>query len=355
MSQRTASGHNDPTTTIKAAAATMETHHSFSNSSGTAWAWSFPMSNSDETPSSSTPFIWASNKDNNPSSSTNSHLKQHTAYGSMSLDLTKPYNEANSGSNTGSSTPVTPATGGAFQASNNRVLNRSNKLIIAHMVMMIVAWFILVPAGILIARYGRTFFKWFPYHRGIQIAAFVLVLIGFILIVVEVAQGGGGHFNNTHSQAGLAVFIIMIVQIILGAVGHRFKRFNPTRIVHVVIGLGVTVTAIWNSTAGLALWQWGPPRWAQWILWIWGGVLAIAYLAGLALLPRDIRQHRESNSTLEEKQEFQGLQHSSTPPSGAASGGHSTQQHSPGAEQQPLPVHPGWGAPPRLASRAPGY
>ncbi|SPO31992.1 uncharacterized protein UTRI_06718_B [Ustilago trichophora] len=343
MSQRTASGHNDPTTTISALAATLEPKRSFSNSTGTVWAWSFPMSSSDKTPSKVTPFIWASNKNNNPGSSPSSSIRRHTAYGTLNLDLTKPYSTSpsTSGSNSGSNpAPVTPATG---QQNSTRVLNRRNQLIIVHMVFMIIAWFLLVPAAILIGRYGRTFFKWYPVHRAIMIPAFIFVLIGFIVIVAETSQSGGEHFDNTHAKAGLAIFIVMILQIILGAFGHTTKRFNPSRIVHVVIGLGITAAAIWNSTEGLEMWSWGPPRWASWILWIWAALLAVAYVAGLALLPRDLKQWRASNGSSEEKQEYLGLQQKSSP-------GTSTQQHSPGEQS-----HPGWGAPPLQTAPSRAY
>ena len=337
MSQRTASGHVPPTTSITALAADMETKHSFSNSSGTVWAWSFPMSGSDTTPSASTQFIWAVNKNDNPASSTSASIKRHTSYGSMTLDLTKPYDASSSSSsshgNTGSGTSVTPATQGSA-SNSNRILSRTNNLIIAHMVMMIVAWFILVPAAILIGRFGRTFFTWFPVHRNIQMVAFLFVLIGIILIIAEV--GSSEHFTSTHAKVGLAVFILMFVQAVLGAVGHKFKRFHVSRLVHVILGLGVTVLAVWNATTGLSLWQWGVPRWAGWILWIWAGVLAIAYLAGLALLPRDLCEWRKSHHNAgEEKEVYLGLQN------GNGSPGASTKQHSPGEQSAPA-----WGAPP---------
>ncbi|CBQ71617.1 conserved hypothetical protein [Sporisorium reilianum SRZ2] len=348
MSQRTATGHVAPTTSITALAANLEPKHSFSNSSGTVWAWSFPLSGSETTPSASTPFIWAVNKNDNPASSTSSQIKRHTAFGSITLDLTKPYDasssSSSSGSDAGSGTTVTPATGASNQKQSNRILNRDNNLIIAHMVMMIVAWFILVPAAILIGRFGRTFFTWFPVHRNIQIAAFLFVLLGLILIIVQV--GSGTHFDSKHAKAGLAIFIIMFVQMVLGAVGHKTKRFHVSRIVHVVIGLGITVAAIWNSTEGLSLWQWGPPRWASWILWIWAALLAVAYLAGLALLPRDLRQWREdSGSASQEKQAYVGLTHPSSP-------GASTQQHSPGEQ---TPSHPGWGPAPLQTAPSRAY
>lgn len=348
MSQRTATGHTDPTTSINALAATMEPKHSFSNSSGTVWAWSFPMSGSESAPSSSTPFIWAANKNNNPASSASSTIRRHTAYGSITLDLTKPYSASSTNGSGGSAgsggdngTPLTPATGAS---ESNRIMNRNNKLIVAHMVFMIIAWFLLVPAAILVGRYGRTFFKWFPVHRGLQIAAFFCVLLAFILIIVEV--GSGEHFDSTHAKLGLAIFIVMILQMILGMVGHKTKRFNVSRIVHVVLGLGITVAAVWNATEGLSIWDWGPPRWAGWILWIWAGVLAIVYLVGLALLPRDLRQWREARGeTNREKRDYLDLQHN-------ASNGASTEQPSP--SDQPV-MHPGWGAPPLQSAPSQAY
>jgi hypothetical protein len=188
-------------------------------------------------------------------------------------------------------------------------------------------------------------------------AAFVVVLIAFILIVVEVGRGGDGHFESTHGKAGLAIFILMIVQIVLGAVGHKTKRFNVSRIVHVVLGLGVTGAAIWNSTEGLSLWDWGPPRWAKWILWIWAAVLAVAYLAGLALLPRDLRQWRQSQPGAEEKQTYTGLEpyHSGGAYDSPADSSqlHLSEQHAL-QQQQPYQAnaHPGWGAQPLQTNNA---
>ncbi|PWY98402.1 CBD9-like protein [Testicularia cyperi] len=358
MSQRTANNHNDPTTTVSAKAASLETKHSFSNSTGTVWKWTFPMSSSDSTPTSSTPFIWAVNKNDNPTTSVSAHLKQHKNFGTFFLDLTKAYDASSSGSSSGSGSGsssgnsngvLTPSS--ASSDESTRTLNMSNNLIIAHMVFMILAWFLLVPSAILVGRFGRTLFTWFPVHRNIQIAAFVSVLIAFVIIVIEVAKGGGGHFDNTHGRAGLAIFIVMILQMALGQVGHVTKRFNPSRVVHVVIGLGVTVAAIWNSTEGLSLWEWGAPNWARWVLWAWAALMAVIYLAGLALLPKDLREWRANRDAQGEKTPYSLPQDSGTYLAGSGdapmSAQHAAFTH--GTQYADGPQHPGWGAPPLRA------
>lgn len=299
MSQRTTtSGNNDPQTTLTAKAALMDMASSTTNSTATVWKWSFPMSSTDAAPNKQTPFIWALNKDNNPAASNDARLRQHKSYGTMFLDLTKPYNAATAQDIGTPATASTSTDSSSDSQDEPRTLNMSNKMIIAHMVFMILAWLILVPAAILTARYGRLMFTWFPVHRNVQIAAFVSVLIGFIIIVVEV--GDGPHFDSDHAKAGLAIFIIMFLQMVLGLLGHRTKRFHVSRIIHVVVGLGVTVTAVWNCTEGLQLWDWGPPHWAGYVLWAWAALLLVIYLVGLVFLRKDLRQHKQD--TLSEKQ-----------------------------------------------------
>lgn len=299
MSQRTTpSGHKDPQVAITAQAAVMDMAASTTNATTTVWKWAFPLSSTDPTPNKQTAFIWAVNKGNNPADASDAHLKQHKSYGTTFLDMTKPYTAANTGStvdtpatSSSSSNSDSGADGEANDDEEPRALGMSNNLIIAHMVFMILAWLILVPAAILVARYGRLLFHWFPVHRNIQLAAFVSVLIAFILIVVEV--GSGEHFDSDHAKAGLAIFVVLFVQMALGLVGHRTKRFHVSRIVHVVVGLGITVTAVWNVTSGLQLWDWGVPMWATYVVWAWGALLLVIYLVGLVFLRKDLRQHRE--------------------------------------------------------------
>jgi hypothetical protein len=46
---------------------------------------------------------------------------------------------------------------------------------------MIAGWLLIFPAGVFIARFGRTAFVWLPKHRAVQIGGMVVVLAGLVL------------------------------------------------------------------------------------------------------------------------------------------------------------------------------
>jgi hypothetical protein len=105
---------------------------------------------------------------------------------------------------------------------------------------MVVGWMLIAPLGILIARYGRTMFKWFPVHRGMQSVAFLLIFIGFFLAVAAVGLEGGPHFAETHDIAGLVLFLLLIVQVALGVASHSYRSKTGKRYIgfaHMPLGL----------------------------------------------------------------------------------------------------------------------
>lgn len=105
---------------------------------------------------------------------------------------------------------------------------------------MVVGWMLLAPLGILIARYGRTLFKWFPAHRGIQLLSFLFIFIGFFLAIGGVSMATGEHFIYTHHKVGLALFILLFVQVGLGFASHAYRGKTGKRIIgfaHIPLGL----------------------------------------------------------------------------------------------------------------------
>jgi Eukaryotic cytochrome b561 len=98
-------------------------------------------------------------------------------------------------------------------------------LILGHGVLMFLAWGLLAPLGVMIARYAKMipptsdktpskYFGaavfWFRSHWMLQAAAWFFSLIGFILALVLASPGP--HFDSIHSRIGLFVILLGFIQ-----------------------------------------------------------------------------------------------------------------------------------------------
>jgi hypothetical protein len=86
---------------------------------------------------------------------------------------------------------------------------------IVHGVLMFLSFGLLMPIGVIAARFGKDAFpapKWFHIHRGVQTAALALALIGFALAIKFTIDAKVDHFSVLHSKIGLGVFIGAILQ-----------------------------------------------------------------------------------------------------------------------------------------------
>ena len=97
---------------------------------------------------------------------------------------------------------------GAFSSASSLMLE-------AHGAMMVIAWGVLAPFGVLAARYGKRVRPgppplWFVAHRAIQVVALLASLAGFCIAVAAV--WGGAHFSSPHAALGLAVFLLGALQ-----------------------------------------------------------------------------------------------------------------------------------------------
>ncbi|PWN52461.1 CBD9-like protein [Violaceomyces palustris] len=294
LSQRAATGHQPPTIDANGAAFTLDTASSFSNSSGTSMRWSVPTTNA---PSNSVQYMWALNPTGPSSSAADSSIQRHTKHGDFILDMTKAYTDsqpsgsASTGGSTGSSTSSSSSDSGGSYSSGGLILNRYNRLVIAHMVFMAVGLLLIAPLAILIARWGRTYFSWFPTHRGLHFVTLVFVTIGFFISIAFV-ESAGEHFSNTHMRVGLAIFILVILQVIAGQLGHHTKKRSPLRLLHIFVGLVTVGLSVWNCSSGLESWYWGPPEYSRYIIYGWTGLIGLLYLAGLVLLPKQLREEK---------------------------------------------------------------
>ena len=109
-------------------------------------------------------------------------------------------------------------------------------------------------------------------------------------------------------MCGLALFIMVLIQIVLGTIAHFFKHRSlekgsvggrsPLRLLHVIMGLAIVALGWVTVYEGI---------WVEWPLFTSGpankgykigyavivGVASALYLGGLILLPRQLRAEKE--------------------------------------------------------------
>jgi hypothetical protein len=87
---------------------------------------------------------------------------------------------------------------------------------IAHGALMVAAFGVLLPSGVVIARYTKTLFgdSWFVVHMVVQLAGY---FIGFAAFVIGLYMVDRSHFDTkAHAQLGLAVIVAGVIQVALG-------------------------------------------------------------------------------------------------------------------------------------------
>jgi len=106
---------------------------------------------------------------------------------------------------------------------------------VAHGVLMLLGWGVLLPQGILAARYlkwrGPLFYK---LHLRLQISGMLLGVAGLVLALVQFAPFGGGV--GGHSLLGLVVSALGLLQPLNGAL--RPKKGAPRRVLWEVLHKG---------------------------------------------------------------------------------------------------------------------
>ena len=105
---------------------------------------------------------------------------------------------------------------------------------IGHGICMTIAWAIIVPIGIAVARYGKfssfrghprdelSTSRWLMWHRRIQYVAWSLFVVGFLTIFVS--KGENEHFKSTHAIVGLILVLFGILQPLTSFCRGRIHR-----------------------------------------------------------------------------------------------------------------------------------
>lgn len=244
--------------------------------------------------------IWAFGRTNPGSSDPGATLVQHLNSGPTSLDLSKPISP-------GSSTPP----GNSGGSLDDIPLEPYQKLIAAHAIFCVLGFLFFLPAGALLARYLRTFSNaWFRGHWILQwLLAGVCIVVGVALGIRSVAEAKAKHLDDSHKKWGVALFVLYVVQCSLGALIHFFKPVKPwprgrsiQNYFHAILGLLIIGLAFYQVRSGYKH-EWptttgrGDLGKGVDIVWyVWVALIPVLYAVGLAFLPKQHRQEKESRA-----------------------------------------------------------
>lgn len=247
--------------------------------------------------------VWAFGTNPPSSSAVDAVLQKHVISGTLLLDLSNTIADPSSADSPADnpSSPVIP---------NNKPLLPNQKLIVAHAILCTVGFLFFLPAGALLARYLRTFSPlWFRGHWITQFAiSGPIIITGVACAIRSIDVVGANHLDDVHKKWGVAIFTLYFAQCMLGAFIHWVKPKSctsrpPQNYLHAVFGLLIISLALYQVRSGFTHeWPYATGRGALPkgvnILWyVWVVLLPVLYAAGLALLPRQYSQERQSRAS----------------------------------------------------------
>jgi uncharacterized membrane protein YozB (DUF420 family) len=263
----------------------------------TTYAFQIPANHShlqSDNPSESMVFAYSFVR---PDKAPDATLRQHRRVGYFTFDLTKVLD-----------TPTRPT------KPSTDPLNAIEKVIILHAFCVSLGFLVLLPAGSLIARCGRSFTpRWFKAHWISNMAlALPVITLGVLLgpVIVYIKPTFRIHLANAHEICGVILFSLYCAQVMLGRYIHerrnRLARIGPiTRphpplnILHICLGISIIGLAFFQVRSGLQWWEtltgrppitpWAYPLWRIWIV-----LLPLTYFGGYVFLPYQLRLERGS-------------------------------------------------------------
>lgn len=282
--------------------------------------FSIPSSTTNLNLNSTQDVVWAFGGTNPDSSDPSATIFKHLQSGSSSLDLSKtvtlssknPMDPVASEGNTSQDSEEDNEEGSGVVTGP---LKPFEKIFVAHAIICFTGFLILLPAGVLTARYIRTATdKWFTIHQAIQLSAGPVIVIGVGLGVAGVQGRKDRHFLTTHEKVGIGLFALYIAQVFLGVFVHwmrvRTSLSSPygaapwkrpiQNYVHVIIGLLLIGASMYQVRTGYKV-EWPGvtgrgdlPNVVDDIWYIWIVLPTGLYFAGLYLLKHQFRKERKA-------------------------------------------------------------
>jgi hypothetical protein len=203
------------------------------------------------------PFIWALGRDDDPGS-------YHESAGSGSLVASGDGASGDGASGDGASgdgasgdgasgdgafgdgasTGVTALTAAGARARLARVLPHAASLVLA---------FLLMTAGMLVARFGKRSKRWLPLHKALGYSSAALGAVGLMAGIVMVQTGSGRHLRVPHAFLGAATLVAVAAAPILGkAIFAAKARRKEIRALHPWVGRAAILLMVATIVSGLA-------------------------------------------------------------------------------------------------------
>jgi len=189
-------------------------------------------------------------------------------------------------------------------------LNQFDIRVRNHALLSSIGFLVLLPIGVLVARYTRTLpYKWFYAHWIIQLVISApVIFVGWSLGYKTSSILENGHFQDPHQKIGLALLVLYVIQLVIGVLVHFFKFSTilrghraPHNYLHVIIGLAIFALAQYNVHYGLYT-EWpifiegfhnipqsANNAWLALTILFW-----VLYALGMALIPRQFKQESEN-------------------------------------------------------------
>ncbi|KAF7357930.1 CBD9-like protein [Mycena venus] len=274
-------GNSNGSVTLSQRQAPTTLSETLSTTSGnSAFVYTIPA-NSDTKQS----LIYAFGTTNPGSSDPSATLQQHLDSGPTSLDLTKSLS---------SSTP-TPT-----DIDSGDPIAHFQHMVVTHAILCVVGFALLLPSGVLLARYLRTFT---PHLPDPCLSAGPVIIAG-VAMGFKASGPIGRKVMDDHKKTGIVLLALYLTQCLIGALIHFVKPKNATRrppqnYFHAVFGLAIIALSMyqirtgynheWPTYTGLTV-----PNGVNTLWMVWVVILPVMYAVGLLFLKKQYRQEEES-------------------------------------------------------------
>lgn len=152
----------------------------------------------------------------------------------------------------------TSSTSGGGSPSGSSGISSTERKKNVHGVLNAVSWGVLMPTGVLLARYLKVFKSanpaWFYLHVTCQTSAYAVVIAGWVT-GLRLGDEGGGSSVGTHGNIGMALFILATLQVFALLLrpkpDHKYRLY--WNIYHHSCGYTAIALSIVNVFIGLDL------------------------------------------------------------------------------------------------------